>query len=331
MGVTAVALAAASASRPAGLRLVTLCASLSVLAASYVEFTGYAFRGLQRVPADAALTLIVRVASSAAGAAALWIGLGLGGFAGAQLVAVTVVACGAGAWLRGTVHAAGVAPPADAIGRLLAQSWPLGLAILVSIAYTRLPTFLLDAWLGAAAVGQFGVAQRLVEPAALIPAATMAAVFPAALREDAQRTRGGWPLRRRAAWWLAALGAIAALVGVVAGNSLIAWLYGSLYAGAAAPFRILAATVVLTFVNYALTHYLVSFDRQRTLLACNLAVFATAAVACAVLVPRAGLAGAALAMTIAEMLLLILCLNALWRASGRSTPRLPLVAEDAIP
>ena len=59
------------------------------------------------------------------------------------------------------------------------EALPLGIAIFLSIGYTRVAVFLLEFRLGPLAVAEFSAAHRLVEPAQIVPAALLAAVFPA--------------------------------------------------------------------------------------------------------------------------------------------------------
>ena len=102
---------------------------------------------------------------------------------------------------------------------------------------------------------------------------------------------------------------------VAAGPWLLDLLYGSQYAGAAAPFQILAVAVLFTFVNYALTHFVIAHDLHRRYLAYTATVFVLNLVLCLVLVSRFGPVGAAWSVVLSEALLLILC----WRA----LPRVP--------
>jgi O-antigen/teichoic acid export membrane protein len=308
-------LAGVAVMRPAGTQLATWATAAAMVAATFVEYAGYVLRGLQRVTDDARLTLILRVVTAAAGALTLWFGGELTAFAVSMLVSTGGVALAAFLWLARELPHDARAPVHLSDRRLLARAWPLGAAVFLSMLYTRTPTFMLDAWMHATAVGVFGVAQRLIEPFSVLPASAMAAVFPIMARDnhvDPARTRR---LRDQTSRWLLALGVLVALGGVIIGPAVIRLLYRGQYAGAERPLQILAVTTVLTFTNYALTHFLVAIDRQRTLLRMNLVVFATNVVAGSVLIPRFGPTGAALAILVSEGILLTACLNVLRRAS----------------
>ena len=200
------------------------------------------------------------------------------------------------------------------LGYLLRQSLPLGVAIFLSIAYVRLAVLLLQLRLGETAVAHFSAAARLTEPAALIPASIMAAVFPAftlALRHDPARARR---LGTRTTLLLLAIGAAVALGGWLLGPWLVPWLYGAAYGAGILVFQVLAVQLVLAFVNHTLTHYLIAYGRQALLGAFTGAMLALHAALSWALIPRFGPVGPALSMVVAELLLTVLCVLTL-RAS----------------
>jgi O-antigen/teichoic acid export membrane protein len=112
---------------------------------------------------------------------------------------------------------------------------------------------------------------------------------------------------------LAAAGAAIALAGVFGGPRLIEWLYGGQYRGAEPALQVLALAVLFSFVNYALTHFLIARGRQRLNLIFNALLFVVNGGLCLYLVPRYGLPGAAAATLASEALLFGLCAWALAR------------------
>lgn len=305
-----VLLVAASATRPREIAAVTFALGLAVVATAFVEFLGYVFRGLQRVESDALINLLARALTVALGLALLWRGAGLPGLAAAYLLASGSAAVVGLVWLRRAFFAPRLAEAARPAIALLGGALPLGGAILVSIAYSRTAVFVLDAWQGAEAVGAFGVAQKLVEPLSLVPAALMAAVFPAftrALGRDAGESRR---LRARTLAMLAAAGCATSVIGVLGGPLLVRALYGEMYAASAAPLQILALSIAPVFLNYALTHFLIACGEQARYLRLTAIVFVVNAALSVALVPRFGPPGAAAAVLASELLLLALCLGA---------------------
>ena len=302
-----------SLQRPAEAALATFLLGLAVIAASFAEYFGYVFRGLQRVELDAALTLLLRVLISALGfAALLWLA-SVNSLSAAYLLGGTLTALIGFLWLRRFIPLR-LNAKRSAILAVLRQALPLGGAILFSIGYTRTSIFLLDAWGGSAIVGEYGVALRLIEPLAMLPAALMAAVFPALVYALAcQGYAATRSLRLKTIGLLALAGAVIALSGWLLGPELIQVLYGQQYAGAAQPLQILSLAVLPTFINYALTHFLVALRRQRLNLLFNIIIFGVNLALCLVLIPQFGSSGAALATGLSEGVLLILCVLSLLR------------------
>jgi len=296
--------------------------SILPLLQSFPEFTGYVFRGRQNLRVEARLLAAQRVALALAGIAVLLAGGGLLGLAISQATVGLLFAGWGLALLRGdgwlpgwgetlAVHRLG--QRADQVRYLLRQSLPLGISIFLSIAYVRLAVLLLQYMQGEAAVAQFSAASRLVEPAQLIPASIMAAVFPAftvALR------RGGgeaWALGRRATLLLLAGGLVLAVAGWLVAPLLLPLLYGPTYAGSVRVFQILAVSLIPAFVNYSLTHYLVARGQQLLMGIFTGAMLVMHAGVSWYLIPQLGPVGPAISIVLAELLLTLLCAAALWR------------------
>lgn len=306
-----VLLAVVSQSRQPGVRTATFALGLSMLVASFVEYVGYVFRGVQRVDYEAAVLLAMRLVTVAAGFGVVWYGAGLRGISVAYFFGCSVGAIVGYFWLRRRCFAPILGFERQEWTQLLAQSLPLGGAIVLSSAFIRTPIFLLDYFLGPGAVGLFGVAQKLTEPLSLLPAAWMAAAFPAFTDGLAHAPSRAHQVRRRSIVGLALVGTLLAALGVLLAPWLLDVLYGGQYAGAELALRILAVALIPTFVNYALTHFLVGHDRQHLNLAFNALVLLVAAGSCAFLIPRFGVPGAAASMLIGECLLYALCHRAL--------------------
>ncbi len=286
--------------RPWEVRSATIMLGMSVIIATYVDFTGYVFRGLGLVTRDAVLTVVSR-------ATTVWFGLGmlagggrLDGLSVAYLCGASVGPAVGGIWLQLRLGLLRLSKTVD-WRRLMTEAFPLGAGIAISMLYVRTAVFLLDSMRGPDAVGIFSVAQRLTEPLAIIPAAVMAAVFPVVAR------RSGDVIARQIGTvslvLLACLGCFVAAAGYTGGPWLIGLLYDSVYAGSAAPLQILALAVAPTFVNYGLTHVLIANRFEYRYLACVTIAFATNLILCMLLIPSHGPSGAAWAVLGSECLL----------------------------
>ncbi len=308
---------AASQTRPDGVQASTFMLGLAMIIGSFGEFFGYTFRGLQRIELDAALSLLTRTLTVVVGFWLLGAGFGLEGIALAYLAGSVAGAAGGWLWLRHRFFTPTLSFRPEAWSEVVRRAIPLGAAIVLSVAYTRTAVFVLDALEGSGAVGTYGVAMKLTEPLAMLPAALLAAVFPAIVGRRAEGDPSGERLRSLTTLVLAGCGVLVAAIGVTAGPWLLDLLYGSQYPGAAAPFQILAVAVLFTFVNYALTHFVIAHDLHRRYLAFTATVFVMNLVLCLVLVPGFGPIGAAWSVVLSEALLLMLCWRALPRVQRR--------------
>lgn len=309
--------------------------SLLPLLQSFPEFVGYAFRGRQNLVVEARLLAGARLALAAGGVVALMLWPTLLSLAVSQAAVGLLFAVIGLVWLRrgGWLARLGEALAVHRLPRqraeldyLLRQSLPLGVAIFLSIAYVRLAVLLLQLRLGETAVAHFSAAARLTEPAQLIPASIMAAVFPAftlALGHEAAAARR---LGARTTLLLLAIGAAVAVGGWLLGPWLVPWLYGPTYGASSRVFQVLAIQLVPAFVNYTLTHYLIAYGRQALLGVFTGAMLALHATLSWLLIPRFGPVGPALSIVLAELLLTILCVAAL--AATPAPPHRP--AEDVV-
>ncbi len=306
-----------SAGRPPAVQFGALIVGVSLLLNSFVEYFGYALRGWQRADLEALWLLAMRLLTAAGGGLALFAGTGWAGLTAAYVGSATLTLIASIAWLsrqRDRYFVPRLTFDGLLQRRLLREALPLGGAIVVSIAYTRTAIFMLDAFTSAASVGVYGVAQKLTEPLAIVPAALMAAVFPVLSREITQHgyaaTRS---LRVRTLGVLLAAGGAIAAAGAIGGPWLIERLYGAPYREAAPVLQVLAVTLPVSFLNYGLTHVLIALNRQRLNLLFNVIVFGINFAACSQWIPVQGALGAALATLVSEGVLLTLCVLTLIR------------------
>ena len=299
--------------RPAGDLGPLAALIVGLMLAGLAEACGYVLRGIGQVRRETALLLGLRLMTAATGLAAMLLApspLALGlAYAIAGMAGATV----AFALVRDAIPGLSLArPSAPALGAMLADAAPLGLAVMFSIAYTRAPLFVLDAVLGSADVAAYSVAQRLTEPLAILPASFMAPLFPLfAAAAAGSRPREAVALAGRQALFFGAFGAGMAAVLAVVGPELIGLLYpGGQYDAAIGPLRFLALALAPSFANYALTHLLIAQRRARLNVVFVLIQLIVGVAASFALAPVMGPAGPALAILVCEALLLVLCILA---------------------
>jgi O-antigen/teichoic acid export membrane protein len=204
--------------------------------------------------------------------------------------------------------------------RLLPAALPLGGGAAVGMVLHNFDLVLVGLWLGTKAAGLYGAAYRII----WIPMMLLLA-YSRALRPTLARVRGEG--MAAAAVLAHSTRVIAALgVGTVAGGMLLAaplieWLYGPGYGEAVAPFRILLASLLLMILSRPYRVLLVAFDRGPVDFRILLGAAALDVALNLLLVPRAGLMGAAVAILTSEAALLV----AAYTCSRRLLRPLPLV------
>jgi len=295
---------------------VIVCAQI---ASSLVEFLNHAYRGLSRSDVEASLNLAQRLATLAA-VGLLAVRPTLGMLALALVVpagGVLAVSAAIAARLSGRATVAG-APSGEAqpAGRFATDVWPIGAGIVLSALYFRLDLFFVEYWHGVEAVALYNAVFRLVEAMRLLPAAVLAVVFPLLCRAGDLR-----PLARLAAGLFAGGAAVALVVAGPAGW-LVTLFYGPSYAAATPAFRVLLVAAPLFFLNYALTHQLIGWDRQKVYAGVSAAALVANLTLDVALVPRFGLVGAAWATVATEVVVTAGCVAALaWRGARRYPAR----------
>lgn len=306
------------------IRLSLILIGFMLLSQTYLEFVGYVFRGRQMLAHEAWLLAGVRIILAVGGGIILAVGGGLLALSSSGLFLMLVVTgigltqLGRLGWLHSPTSAAGKFVAVEMRG-LLAQSWPLGIAIFLSIAYTRLGVLLLQYRLDETAVAQFSAAARLVEPMQIIPSSLLAAAFPvlaAAWKSDPARARRlGWFI----GLFLVGCAVIVVAVGWVAAAWLLPWLYGEGYAVAVPLFKLLLLTLLPAFLNFSLTHHLIARHQQRYIVWYMAIMLLMHAGLTWVWIAQWGTAAPAISMIVAELFLLAACLGTLRLTTSSAT------------
>jgi len=279
------------------------------LVSSLAEFLNHVYRGLSRSDVEASLNLAHRLATVAA------VGLlaarpTLGTLAFALFVpasAVLAVSAALAARLSARVTLEAPAEVTRPAGRFASDVWPIGVGIVLSALYFRLDLFFVEHWHGLEAVARYNAVFRLVEALRLFPAAALAVVFPLLCRARDVR-----PLVRLGGGLLAA-GVVAAIAVAGPAGWLVILFYGPDYAAAVPAFRVLLLAVPLFFLNYALTHQLIGWDRQGAYARVTAAALVVNVGLNLALVPRFGVIGAGWATVATEVVVTAGCALALLR------------------
>jgi O-antigen/teichoic acid export membrane protein len=298
---------------------------------TFIEFTGYVFRGRQDLQAEARLLTTARLITAIAGIFILSLRGSLLAFGLVNLLCVALFAIFSLVLLREHGWLGRAREVADyrnliqhwpAARYLLQQALPLGIAIFLSIAYTRIAILLLQHLLGEVAVAQFSAATRLVEPAQIIPASLMAAVFPAFTLALGHRPQQARALGLRATLLLAFLGSGVAVTLWLLAPWLLPLLYGKSYMDSMAVLRVLGLAILPAFINYSLTHYLIARGQQIVVGVFTAIMLFLHAFICWWAIPRFGIIGPAYSIVAAEIFLFCAAVFALANTNPRSSAML---------
>jgi O-antigen/teichoic acid export membrane protein len=296
-----------------------LLLAFAVLLASFSEFLNYTFRGFQRLEFEAGLVLTSRILGPGLCLLGLLMGASLRWVAWAFLLGnLAVIGLGYWALCRWFVRP-NVRFSLRSMGVLLRQTLPLGLAILFSGLYTRVPVLLLQSQGTGTSVAWFSAAHRLADPLQLIPAIVMAAVFPAI-----SAAKGAANRRTLGTNTLLLLLPAAVLIGCFGfcnATRILKLVYGTEFAAGAPAFQWLMVALVPAFLNYALTHFLIARKGEWLNATFMLAMLIGDVILNLWLIPRHGARGSAMATVLSEVGLLIMCSSALALRPSRH-PRL---------
>lgn len=290
---------------------------LMPLTNTFLEFAAHIFRGQERLNVESRLIASTRVVTAVAGFLVLWAGGGLPGLALTNLFAAILFTLwayrllkkegwlrkGDSLWLAGATQRVSLTDQA-----LFKQTLPLGIAIFLSIAYTRLAIFMLQNQLGETAVAHFSAAYRLVEPAQIIPASLLAALFPIisrTLKQNPQQTR---QIVAKTTGAFLLLGGSIALGFWLTAPKLIELLYAPPFINSVPILQTLGLSLIFSFVNYGLTHILVALNQQKIITLFTATMLILHGLLSWQLIPRWGAVGPAISIIVAEAFLFIACL-----------------------
>lgn len=229
------------------------------------------FRGVQRLEYESVGTMLHRVVVMIVGLAALQLG--------ADPVAVIIaLVVGSGAnFLYAAFHlwrfGLGWRPSWHwpTIKKLLLVAAPFGVAALFTAVYGNSDNILLTLFKGHRAVGLYGTASKMVNAFSVIPAALVAAIFPAmsaAFITDRQRLQRLFTEAMR--YLLVAVIPIMVVV-IILGHPIVLQFFKRPWIDAVWPLRMLAVAMPLLFLNYPVG-YLLNAANQQTRNTWNIAI-----------------------------------------------------------
>jgi O-antigen/teichoic acid export membrane protein len=184
--------------------------------------------------------------------------------------------------------------------RLTRVTLPLGLAAMLVALNANQPRYFVEKMLGEQALGIFAALAYFLVAGSIAVNAICDSAMPQLAEHYARGEMGAFMrLLRRLVALAAGIGAAGVLVTLLGGRLLLGWLYGPEYATAAAAFDWIMVAGLSTYVASVLANALIAARRFGAQLILLTFVGLVTAGACALLIPRWGLTGAALALTFA--------------------------------
>jgi O-antigen/teichoic acid export membrane protein len=297
------------------------------LAGAVLETLSHVYRGLGRSEVESTLTLAQRLATAVLASLVLFWQPTLFLLSVALVVPpLLALLISFGIASRLGAREGGVVRATRGRYAVARDAAPIGLGILVSALYFRCDVYFLNYWLGLETVGMYNAVFRLVEALRLLPAATLAVVFP-----ELCRATSTTPVKRLAVL-LGGAGALAMAFTFTAAEGIVHLAYGDAYYGAIDALRVLSLSLPLFFVNYALTHQVIAWDGQRRYLAITCAALAGNVAANILLIPAYGMVGAAWATLFTEVIVTTGCVLAVRPGVAKSAEKgtVPFLAESEI-
>lgn len=208
--------------------------------------------------------------------------------------------------------------PARPVVDLIRTAMPLGVVVLLLSLNTNSPRYVIEHHLGMTHLGVFAALTYLVTAGNMVVGALGQAATPRLSRVFASGNIAAFALLvRKLVLISAGLGVAGLVIAIVAGKHILNVIYGPEYATASLAFGLVMASGMVTYVNSMLGYCLTSAGAYRVqppLCAAELAI----TVACSfVLIPRFGLAGAALALGVSATAKCLMLSSALLSAVRR--------------
>jgi len=291
------------------LALVTLAAVLDFSQDAAV----WAFRARDRLDLESALLLVSQFAWLGGIAAALALGGSLPSLIGAAVAAFLLRTLVGALMLVRLGLVPRITFDASRLRALVAEGWPVGLALLLVVVYGRVGVFLLKALSTPVDVACFNVSYLLSQPFGFLASALSMAAFPAfARRRGREALDLAGPMRAALKYQLVVAIPIGAGLFLLS-NALVPLLFhhGKGYGGAVAALRVLSLAVPFVFLNLHARYLLAAIDRQRVYLTAVCVGLAANVIGCALTARAFGALGAAWTFVGAEALVFVVCQSSL--------------------
>lgn len=230
---------------------------------------------------------------------------------------VAVAAFTAGASIAYLIHAVTVPAAAWKFSfqptvwrRILADSWPIGVMLILNAIYFRVDIVMISWFRTPAEVGWYGLAYRIVESGLFLPAVFGGLLLP---KLSAAQVNKQASLISQSLFVMLIVGAPVFVVLTGAATGFVTLFAGEAFAPSGPLLTVLAAALVTMFFGNIFGFTLVATGRQRALLYLYAALAAFNAIANLVVIPHFGAAGAAWTTVATEAVSAIIAATLVYR------------------
>jgi len=194
---------------------------------------------------------------------------------------------------------------------LLVQAWPFALLGILSTVMVNMDTLMLGWFRGSAEVGLYGAAQRPILLLYALPALFATSLFPLFARYAHTHKEMFQKILETSLAGSIAVVLPVVVGGFIVGDQIISLLYGEAYGQAAVAFKILLFTLPIVFPAFIIGDAIVSYNGQKTFFMYSTIGAVGDIILNALLIPRFGIAGAALSTVAAQVLTNVIVWNKL--------------------
>jgi O-antigen/teichoic acid export membrane protein len=295
--------------------VIHLCYLLGISSAvrSYFLTARGLLQGMNRFDLEAVTVVSDRILLLIFGTATLVMGYDVLGLGVAFVAARLTVFAGVTVLLRRLLGNTRPTYDREAWRVLQAAAIPLGFFMISVNLYSYVDTVILGAMRSNAETGYYGAAYRVYEGLTYPPSIVASLVTPRLsflFVHERHRVRA---LLTRVVSGAAIMGVVLGGAGVVAAAPLVTFLFGSDFAAAAMPLRILSGGAVFVFCTWILHAAAIATNLDRRLFLTTVIGLGTNVLLNVLFIPRWGMNGAASATVIAEALTVALLLSQLRR------------------
>lgn len=186
---------------------------------------------------------------------------------------------------------------------ILKTAWPFGLMGMLGAIMLNTDIIMLGWLRSPEEVGYYSAAQKIIQLLYIIPTFFASSIFPFLSRLVRENKELATQVLERSIAGILAVALPVALMGILLANFIVLTLYGGAYLPAVAPFQILVFTILLTYPAMLIGNAIFAYDRQKDFVPLVILAVVLNVAGNALLIPRFGIKGAAVATLITQIII----------------------------